>query len=180
MNAAGSVPTPSTRLRNVGTAAGTGGDDRMLIVVRHGDAGDKATWRSPDLLRPLSATGHHQAEGVVLRLEDFPVERILSSPTVRCQQTVEPLARDRLLEIESVAALGVDADPAQMRSVFWDRRLRDAVLCTHGETISELFAQLDLDQLGFGQPLHWPKGSIWLLQRSERHAACPLPAAAGA
>ena len=169
MNDAGSVPTPSTGLINAGTAAGIGAEDRMLVVVRHGDAGDKATWKGPDLLRPLSATGHHQAEGLVLRLEDFPVERILCSPTVRCQQTVEPLARDRLLEIESVAALGVDADPAQVRSVFWDRRLRDAVLCTHGETISELFAQLDLDQLGFGQPLHWPKGSIWLLQRSERH-----------
>jgi phosphohistidine phosphatase SixA len=93
-------------------------EDCLLIVIRHGDAGDKATWKGPDLLRPLSAAGRRQAEGLVLRLEDYPVERILSSPTVRCHQTVEPLAGDRLLEIESVAALGVDAGPAQVRSVF--------------------------------------------------------------
>jgi phosphohistidine phosphatase SixA len=31
-----------------------------------------------------------------VRLEDYPIERIMCSPTRRCRQTVEPLARDRL------------------------------------------------------------------------------------
>jgi phosphohistidine phosphatase SixA len=52
----------------------------MLLVVRHADAGDKRTWKGPDSLRPLSPTGHHQAEGLIVRLEDYPVERILCSP----------------------------------------------------------------------------------------------------
>jgi phosphohistidine phosphatase SixA len=107
------------------------------------------------------------AEGLVLRLEDYPVERILSSPTVRCHQTVEPLARDRLLKIDSVAALGVDAGPAELRSVFWNWRLRAAVLCTHGETISTLFTQLTMDGVEVEGPLHWPKGSTWLLRRTQ-------------
>ena len=142
---------------------------RMLIVVRHGDAGDKSTWKGPDLRRPLSPLGRRQAEGLVFQLEDYPIERILSSPTLRCRQTVEPLARDRLLEIEPVAALGVDAGPAEVRSVFWDWQLDNVVLCTHGETISQLFRQLAGEGLEVPEPLHWPKGSTWLLQRTRHY-----------
>ena len=83
----------------------------MLLVVRHADAGNKRTWTGPDTLRPLSPSGQLQAEGLVFRLEDYPVERILSSPTLRCYQTVEPLARDRLLGIETVPALGSTPPP---------------------------------------------------------------------
>ena len=138
----------------------------ITFLVRHGEAGDKGSWDGPDVGRPLSPAGLDQAEGLVLRLEDYPVERILCSPTVRCQQTIQPLARDRLLGIEPVAALGVDADPSEILELFWDRRLSNAVLCTHGETIGRLFARLVGHGLVAPQPLQWPKGSAWLLHRT--------------
>jgi 8-oxo-dGTP diphosphatase len=138
----------------------------MLLVVRHADAGDKATWEGPDHLRPLSPSGHLQAEGLVFRLEDYPVERILCSPTLRCQQTVQPLARDRLLQIESVPALGVNVSPAQLLTLFWDLELRNSVLCTHGEGIGLLLTRLIADTLVVEDPLDWPKGSTWLLERN--------------
>jgi phosphohistidine phosphatase SixA len=141
----------------------------MLILVRHGDAGVKGGFDGPDHLRPLSPLGHRQAEGLVIRLEDYPVERILCSPTVRCRQTIEPLAGDRLLAVEPVAALGVDAGPSQVRSMFWDPQLGNAVLCTHGETISQLLTQLATNGLEARDPLQWPKGSTWLLWRTEPH-----------
>jgi phosphohistidine phosphatase SixA len=78
----------------------------MLLVVRHADAGDKRSWTGPDALRPLSSAGRRQAEGLVVRLEDYPVDRILCGPTVRCHETVQPLAHDRFLEIEHITALG--------------------------------------------------------------------------
>jgi 8-oxo-dGTP diphosphatase len=143
----------------------------MLLVVRHAEAGDKRSWTSPDSLRPLSPTGRRQAEGLVVRLEDYPIDRILSSPTLRCLQTVQPLARDRFLDVEPEAALGVDAGPAQLRALFWNRAVRNAVLCTHGETIGRLFAELVVDGLVVQRvvegPLDWPKGSTWLLRRTE-------------
>lgn len=139
----------------------------MLVVVRHADAGDKQSWEGPDVLRPLSLAGRRQAEGLVIRMEDYPVERILSSPTVRCRQTVEPLAHNRFLQIEPVAELGVDASLAQVLAVFWDRELHDAVLSTHGETIGLLLTHLAADGLVVQEPLHWPKGSAWLLQRTD-------------
>ena len=101
----------------------------MLLVVRHADAADKSNWKGPDMLRPLSPSGHLQAEGLVYRLEDYPIERILCSPTLRCRQTVQPLARDRMLQVEPVPALGVEASPAQLVGLFWDLELRSSVLC---------------------------------------------------
>ena len=137
----------------------------MLLVVRHADAADKSTWKGPDRLRPLSSRGHGQAEGLVVRLEDFPVERILCSPTLRCYQTVEPLACDRLLRIETVPALGVGASPAQLLDLFWDLELRNSVLCTHGEGIGLLLTRLLTGVLVVEDALDWPKGSTWLLER---------------
>jgi phosphohistidine phosphatase SixA len=140
----------------------------MLLVVRHADAGDKRSWTGPDRLRPLSPSGHLQAEGLVVRLEDYPVERILCSPTLRCYQTVEPLARDRLLRIGTAPALGVDTTPAQLLALFWDLELRNSVLCTHGEGIGLLLTRLIADALLVEDPLDWPKGSTWLLERINR------------
>jgi 8-oxo-dGTP diphosphatase len=140
----------------------------MLLVVRHADAGDKATWEGPDDLRPLSPSGHLQAEGLVVRLEDYPVERILCSPTLRCHQTVQPLARDRMLRIESVPDLGVNASPTQLLTLFWDLELRNSVLCTHGEGIGLLLTRLIARRLVVEDPLDWPKGSTWLLERTNR------------
>jgi 8-oxo-dGTP diphosphatase len=140
----------------------------MLLVVRHGDAGDQRSWTGPDRLRPLSPTGCRQAEGLVVRLEDYPVDRILSSPTRRCQQTVQPLADDRFLAVEPLAALGVDADPTQLRTLVWDRVLHNVVLCTHGEAIGRLLAELVAEGLVVEGPLDWPEGSTWLLQRTDQ------------
>jgi broad specificity phosphatase PhoE len=138
----------------------------MLLVVRHAEAGDKASWTGPDRERPLSEAGRRQAEGLVLRLEDYPIERILSSPTLRCLETVQPLARDRFLEIEPDAVLGVDATLTQVLGVFWDWDLRNTVLCTHGELIGQLLTHLVAEGLEVPGPPDWPKGSTWLLERS--------------
>jgi phosphohistidine phosphatase SixA len=129
----------------------------MLLVVRHANAGDKGSWTGPDTLRPLSPSGQLQAEGLVVRLEDYPVERILCSPTLRCQQTVE-----------TVPALGDDTTPSQLLALFWDLELRHSVLCTHGEGIGLLLTRLIAPALVVEDPLDWPKGSTWLLERIDR------------
>jgi hypothetical protein len=62
----------------------------------------------------------------------------------------------------------VGAGPAEVLGVFWDLALRNAVVCTHGETIRGLLEQLAADGLTVTDPLDWPKGSTWLLQRDDR------------
>ena len=136
----------------------------MLLLIRHAHAGDKQRWDGPDNLRPLSADGHAEAAGLVVRLEDYPISHILSSPTLRCHQTVHPLARDRWLRIHHEETLGVDADPAGVLALLEDPQLSDAVVCTHGEVIGQVLTRLVADGLAVDQPLTWPKGSTWLLQ----------------
>ena len=136
----------------------------MLLLVRHAHAGDKDHWQGLDSLRPLSATGQAEAAGLLVRLEDYPIGRVLSSPTVRCQQTVQPLALDRHLCIEPLPALGVAADLVVVLGLLGHLQAQDAVVCTHGEVIGQVLARLVTDGLVVDQPLVWPKGSSWLLE----------------
>jgi hypothetical protein len=45
--------------------------------------------------------------------------------------------------------------------------LRNAVLC-HGETIGRLLTELVAEGLVLEDRLDWPKGSTWLLQRTDQ------------
>lgn len=73
----------------------------MILLVRHASAGDRAAWEGDDRLRPLDERGFRQARGLVDALAEYEVERILSSPFLRCLQTVEPLGAARGLTVES-------------------------------------------------------------------------------
>jgi 8-oxo-dGTP diphosphatase len=77
-----------------------------LLVVRHARAGDRSAWLGDDRLRPLDKRGRKQARALVEALEPFAVGRILSSPYLRCVETVEPLAARRGIEIALCEELG--------------------------------------------------------------------------
>jgi hypothetical protein len=64
--------------------------------------------------------------------------------------------------------LGAAADPSEILELFWDGQLPNTVLCTHGETIGRLFARLAGHGLVAPAPLVWPKGSAWLLHRTDQ------------
>jgi 8-oxo-(d)GTP phosphatase len=72
----------------------------VIILIRHGSAGDREDWDGDDRMRPLDERGRRQADELVGLLERYTVDRFLSSPALRCVQTVEPLARARGLNIE--------------------------------------------------------------------------------
>jgi phosphohistidine phosphatase SixA len=76
--------------------------------------------------------------GLVVRLEDYPIRRILTSPALRCHQTVQPVARDCRLPIEPEVTFGVDADLARVLALLEELGLQDAVVCTHGEVIDQV------------------------------------------
>jgi phosphohistidine phosphatase SixA len=146
----------------------------MVYLVRHAHAGSKAEWDGPDQTRPLSDTGRRQAAGLVARLRLYPVHRILSSPTDRCRQTVQPLASLLGLAVEDSDALGVDGTADGVLDMLADPTQRRAVLCTHGELIGQVFDRLLADGLALPGGPRWPKGSTWVL---DRHGGARVAAA---
>jgi broad specificity phosphatase PhoE len=135
----------------------------MPYLVRHAHAGAKHAWTGPDSLRPLSGPGRREAHGLLTQLRDYQIARILSSPTVRCLQSVEPLARRRGLAVESVDRLGVEADPAGLVALLLDPVFAGAVVCSHGELIGAALERLVGRDVDAGR-LIWPKGSTWVLE----------------
>jgi 8-oxo-dGTP diphosphatase len=135
----------------------------MPYLVRHAHAGNKHGWAGPDRLRPLSGTGRREAHGLLTQLRDYRITRILSSPALRCLETVEPLARRRGLTVERTELLDVDADPAALVALLVDPVAADAVLCSHGELIGTALRRLAEDDTD-ADSLVWPKGSTWVLE----------------
>jgi phosphohistidine phosphatase SixA len=136
----------------------------VVYLVRHAHAGKKAHWPGPDLDRPLSAQGHKEARGLIDRLGARPLGRILSSPARRWLQTVQPLAERLGRPVEPEVLLGVDGTGAGVLELLAGGELDQAVLCTHGEIIGEVFDELQRAGIELSGPLHWPKGSTWVLQ----------------
>ncbi|MEO7556386.1 MAG: phosphoglycerate mutase family protein, partial [Acidimicrobiales bacterium] len=62
-----------------------------LYLVRHADAKSRSGWHGPDLQRTLSKKGERQAAGLAALLNGAAIAAILSSPAVRCLDTVAPM-----------------------------------------------------------------------------------------
>jgi 8-oxo-dGTP diphosphatase len=124
-----------------------------------------------DHLRPLSKKGHKQARGIAVRLGDVGVTRLISSASVRCVETLQPLSEMTGLPVETDARLREGSDgPAALKLADELLDLGDtAALCSHGDVIPDLLSELRIDGTTFHHALTWPKGSIWVLEGNGRH-----------
>jgi len=139
-----------------------------VLLVRHGHAGTKEGWSGDDRLRPLDARGRRQAADLVEIIVPLGPSRLVSSPYLRCLQTMEPLADKTGARVEHDEALTPDAADRTMALV---RRLARSpasdgiVLCTHGEVMGEVLAVLaGEDRVRLGRRLPGPKGCAWVLE----------------
>ena len=100
-----------------------------LLLVRHAVAVSKHDWPSDDRLRPLNDKGFAQARALVDVLAGHRIEVIVSSPAVRCVQTVEPLAAALGLEVVEDAVLWESMPLAPVRRTHQLRfKWRDAAV----------------------------------------------------
>jgi 8-oxo-(d)GTP phosphatase len=140
--------------------------DGTAYVVRHAKAGDRSEWSGDDRLRPLSKPGRRQALGLVRFFEGRSVDRILSSPAVRCVETVRPLAEERSLDVEIHDEFDEGASLEGALGLLDRLASEEAVLCGHGDLIPAAIDHLE-DQGGkiVGDRRNWKKGSVWILER---------------
>lgn len=104
----------------------------MILLVRHGSAGDSAAWQGDDHERPLDGRGRKQAKGLVDELARFDPTVVVSSPYLRCVQTVAPLARSLGAAVDVRAELGYERPDDEARALVESLAGITAVVCGHG------------------------------------------------
>jgi 8-oxo-(d)GTP phosphatase len=153
------------------------GQARMrIMVVRHGQAVPKKGWTGADVDRPLVARGRRQAERLSEVIGASRPVRVVSSPALRCAQTVQPFADNLGVAVETSTQLSPDAHQAATdlcrQLVASEVDDSTVVLCTHREVLVELLPQLSHElnrKLAHRPP--GAKGGAWILRYRQRQLA---------
>jgi phosphohistidine phosphatase SixA len=131
-----------------------------LLLIRHASAGERLESPVHDRSRGLDPVGRADALALPAALAEHMIERIVSSPTARCVETVAPLARSRGLDVESCEELAPDAPRAATLRLLANLP-ENALVCTHREVLERLF----------GGEITCEKGGTWLAERGSRRRA---------
>jgi 8-oxo-(d)GTP phosphatase len=147
-----------------------------LILLRHASAGPKgaSAGQHGDLSRPLDAKGERDAAALARLLACFaPRAQVVSSPALRCTQTVVPYTEVAGVPLETDPSLaphlirtGGGPRPGALLRTLVERRpaIGPAIVCLHRENLPEALAAA-CAALGAEPPadhaLH--KGSFWVL-----------------
>lgn len=154
------------------------------LLVRHGSAGERATWQGDDRERPLDGLGDDQAEALVPLLSAYAIQRVLSADVLRCMETIGPYASHARLPVESEPLLS-EAGYAEQPDRALERLLEivgsgvPSVVCSQGKTLPALLtaACLALDAEPPADPtvrkggmtvMHLRQGSATQLVATER------------
>ena len=139
---------------------------RTLIVLRHAKAESRDDWPGDDLERPLSKVGLERSADLAPLLSAYGVRRVVSSPAVRCTQTVEPFADGISTFLEVDDRLSEDARFADVNrsvSAMLDRK-KPVVLCAHRPTLPWIFDAIGAETVdlkpGEGVVVHHRKGVV--------------------
>jgi len=136
----------------------------VLYLVRHAKAGSRHDFQGDDRLRPLSPPGRRQAEALGKQLVEAGVQHFISSPSLRCIQTLRPAATAVGAKIDTDERLFEGRSFVGVIDLMTE--LPDATaLCSHGDVIPETIEALVHRGCEVVSPPDWRKGSVWVLDR---------------
>lgn len=135
-------------------------------MLRHALAVPRDTWNGDDLDRPLVEEGRIRADELSTMLGARGVTRIVSSPALRCVETVEPYAGvvGTFLEIDDrLAERTRFSDVDRSAGALLDHAM-PTVVCTHRPTLPWLFSALGTQGVelapGEGTVVHHRRGTV--------------------
>ena len=111
-----------------------------VVLLRHASAGDRSAWSGDDRLRPLDEDGYAQALALADVLAERGIARVVSSPYVRCVESLEPLAEALGLAVELDPRLAEGEGGAGALALL--ATLGDGVACTHGDVVEAVIARV--------------------------------------
>lgn len=137
-----------------------------VFLVRHAAAMGRSSWDDADEKRPLTAKGHRQAEALTRLFDGAHVRRILTSPAVRCRDTVAPLGLVNGVDVDDAAELAEGQNTRRATELVIEQagKKGDSVLCAHGDLIPEILRRLAHHGMKLESELLFAKGSTWELQ----------------
>jgi 8-oxo-dGTP diphosphatase len=119
-----------------------------LVLVRHAHAVGRGAWHEDDQVRPLDDTGRRRADAVARLLAAYAIKRLVSSPSVRCTDTLRPYAALTGLAMRTKDGLSEEgyAEDARRAPRHLHRLLErgvPAALCSHGPVLPALLGILE-------------------------------------
>jgi 8-oxo-dGTP pyrophosphatase MutT (NUDIX family)/phosphohistidine phosphatase SixA len=140
-----------------------------VYLVRHAKATDPAAWTDDDGLRPLTAEGRRQAAGLISLFGDASLTALISSPHLRCVQTLEPLSEALRMPVATSDALAEGAGVGDATELMLSAAAAGpAALCTHGDVMMSVVRKLlDAGVKLRGDGAEFKKGSTWVLKTRE-------------
>ncbi len=133
-------------------------------LVRHASAGARDDADPHDDRRPLDEVGLLQAAKLAAWLQHEPIQRILASPFLRCQQSVTPLAAATGLRVECADALAESTPVEEAWQLIEDLAAGTAVMCSHGDVIPDLIRRAQGRGMLVPGKSGCAKGSVWTLR----------------
>ncbi|MEP6855977.1 MAG: NUDIX hydrolase [Pedococcus sp.] len=118
-----------------------------LALVRHAHAVGRGSWSGVDGLRPLDRAGVSRAAEVSGLLAAYAVTRLVSSPSVRCADTLRPYAAATGTSLRTKDGLSeeghaADASRAPRHLLRLLERGVPTALCSHGPVLPDLLRAL--------------------------------------
>lgn len=122
-------------------------DTWPLVVVRHAKAHPRSAWKGDDRERPLDRRGTRRAQELVPVLTAYGIRRVVSSPSVRCTDTVAPYAVSAGIDMRLRDGLSEEGhESAPTKAVEHVERLvgrgEPALVCTHGPVMAAILGVL--------------------------------------
>ncbi len=138
----------------------------MIFLVRHAKAGHRNDESPSDSQRPLTAAGWEQANKIVGPLiEAGAMGPLLSSPFVRCQQTLSVLAQRLGQDVQLDSRLREGKAFLPMLELM-AQTADGSVLCSHGDMIPDVMTAIERRGCLITTTANWKKGSVWAIERS--------------
>lgn len=119
-----------------------------LIVLRHGKARSRATWKDGEASRPLLAEGNDQAEALPKLLKAFGARLVFTSPWTRCLSTIAFYAQSSKVKVKVSPEL---TEAANAKNGVNTKNVTKAlmnlnkgvILCTHRPVLPNIIEEIE-------------------------------------
>ena len=123
-------------------------ETQPLLILRHGKARSRSTWKDGEASRPLLAEGNDQAEALPKLLKAYGARLVFTSPWTRCLSTIAFYAQSSKVKVKVSPEITETANakkPSQTKDL--TRALMNlnkaVIICTHRPVLPTIIEEVE-------------------------------------